>query len=154
MELVIERATIDDVTEIAKLFDAYRVFYEQRSDLDLATEFLTDRINKSESVIFYAKNSEGKYVGFTQLYPSYCSVAAKRIWILYDLFVASDVRANGIGTKLLNRARDFAEQTYANEIVLETARSNVKAQKLYESLGYEKITEYFGYSLEIGKEFV
>jgi len=61
------------------------------------------------------------------------------------------VRANGIGTKLLNRARDFAEQTYANEIVLETARSNVKAQKLYESLGYEKITEYFGYSLEIGK---
>ncbi len=151
MELIIERATIDDVTEIAKLFDAYRVFYEQRSDLDLATEFLTDRINKSESVIFYAKISEGKYVGFTQLYPSYCSVAAKRIWILYDLFVASDVRANGIGTKLLNRARDFAEQTYANEIVLETARSNVKAQKLYESLGYEKITEYFGYSLEIGK---
>lgn len=151
MELVIERATIGDVTEIAKLFDAYRVFYEQRSDLDLATEFLTDRINKSESVIFYAKIPEGKYVGFTQLYPSYCSVAAKRIWILYDLFVASDVRANGIGTKLLNRARDFAEQTNADEIVLETARSNVKAQKLYESLGYEKITEYFGYSLEIGK---
>lgn len=28
MELVIERATIGDVTEIAKLFDAYRVFTE------------------------------------------------------------------------------------------------------------------------------
>ena len=30
MELVIERATIADVTEIAKIFDAYRVFYKQR----------------------------------------------------------------------------------------------------------------------------
>jgi len=45
----------------------------------------------------------------------------------------------------------FAEQTFAKEIVLETAKSNVTAQKLYESLGYEKDTEFFSYSLEINK---
>ena len=88
MELVIERATIDDVTEIAKLFDAYRVFYMQQDDLMLASEFLTERINNSESVIFYAKDVAGNYVGFTQLYPSFCSIAVQRTWILYDLFVA------------------------------------------------------------------
>jgi ribosomal protein S18 acetylase RimI-like enzyme len=149
MEIVIERATIDDVPEIAKLFDAYRVFYKQRDDMLLATEFLTERINNSESVIFYAKDVAGNYVGFTQLYPSFCSVATQRTWILYDLFVAEEVRGNGIGTNLLNRAREFAEQTSAKEIVLETARSNLTAQKLYESLGYEKDTEFFSYSLEI-----
>jgi ribosomal protein S18 acetylase RimI-like enzyme len=149
MEIVIERATIDDVPEIAKLFDAYRVFYKQHDDMLLATEFLTERINNSESVIFYAKDVAGNYVGFTQLYPSFCSVAAQRTWILYDLFVAEEVRGNGIGTNLLNRAREFAEQTSAKEIVLETARSNLTAQKLYESLGYEKDTEFFSYSLEI-----
>jgi ribosomal protein S18 acetylase RimI-like enzyme len=151
MELVIERATIDDVTEIAKLFNAYRVFYKQHDDLVLATEFLAKRINNSESVIFYAKDTDGKYVGFTQLYPSFCSVSAQRTWILYDLYVAEDVRGNGIGTNLLNRAREFAEETMAKEILLETARSNVKAQKLYESLGYEKDTEYFSYFLNINK---
>ena len=149
MEIVIERATIDDVPEIAKLFDAYRVFYKQRDDMLLATEFLTERINNSESVIFYAKDVAGNYVGFTQLYPSFCSVATQRTWILYDLFVVEEVRGNGIGTNLLNRAREFAEQTSAKEIVLETARSNLTAQKLYESLGYEKDTEFFSYSLEI-----
>ena len=151
MELVIERATIADVTEIAKIFDAYRVFYKQRTDLALATEFLTERINNSESVIFFARDNTGKYVGFTQLYPSFCSVAAQRTWILYDLFVAEDVRGNGVGTNLLNRAKEFAELTFAKEIVLETARSNVIAQKLYESLGYEKDTEFFSYALEINR---
>lgn len=151
MKLVIERATIDDVTEIAKLFNAYRVFYKQHDDLALATEFLTERINNSQSVIFYAKDTDGKYIGFTQLYPSFCSVSAQRTWILYDLYVAEDVRGNGIGTNLLNRAREFAEETIAKEILLETARSNVKAQKLYESLGYEKDTEYFSYFLNINK---
>ncbi len=151
MELVIERATVDDVTEIAKLFDAYRSFYDQRHDLTLATEFLTERINNSESVIFYAKDVVGNYVGFTQLYPSFCSVAAQRTWILYDLFVSEEVRGQGVGTNLLNRAKEFAEQTSAKEIVLETAKSNVTAQKLYESLGYEKDTEFFSYSLEINK---
>ncbi len=149
MELVIERATIDDVTEIAKLFDAYRVYYMQQDDLMLASEFLTERINNSESVIFYAKDVAGNYVGFTQLYPSFCSVAAQRTWILYDLFVAEEVRGNGVGTNLLNKAKEFAEQTSAKEIVLETARSNVTAQKLYESLGYEKDMEFFSYTLEI-----
>lgn len=151
MELVIERATTEDVTEIAELFNAYRVFYKQHDDVVLATEFLTERINNSESVIFYAKDTDGKYVGFTQLYPSFCSVSAQRTWILYDLYVAEDVRRNGIGTNLLNRAREFAEETIAKEILLETARSNVKAQKLYESLGYEKDTEYFSYFLNINK---
>ena len=151
MELAIEQATIDDVTEIAKLFDAYRVFYEQPDDLVLATEFLTERINNSESVIFYAKDGAGNYMGFTQLYPSFCSVAAQRIWILYDLFVSETARGQGVGTNLLNRAKEFAEQTFAKEIVLETAKSNVTAQKLYESLGYEKDTEFFSYSLEINK---
>jgi ribosomal protein S18 acetylase RimI-like enzyme len=151
MELIIERATIDDVTEIAKLFDAYRSFYEQPNDLALATEFLTERITNSESVIFYAKDVAGNYVGFTQLYPSFCSVAAQRTWILYDLFVSEEVRGQGVGTNLLNRAKEFAEQTFSKEIVLETAKSNVTAQKLYESLGYEKDTEFFSYSLEINK---
>ncbi|SVB84771.1 uncharacterized protein METZ01_LOCUS237625 [marine metagenome] len=151
MKLVIERATIDDVTEVAKLFNAYRLFYNQHDDLALATEFLAERINNSESVIFYAKDVDGGYVGFTQLYPSFCSVSAQRIWILYDLYVAEDVRSNGIGTNLLNRAREFAEETIAKEILLDTARSNVKAQKLYESLGYEKDKEYLSYSLTIHK---
>ncbi len=99
MEVTIRQATTDDIEEIAKLFDAYRVFYEQGSDLSLAQEFLGNRLNNLESVIFCAYTSDEHCVGFAQLYPSFSSVSAKRIWILNDLFVLESVRGMGIGTK-------------------------------------------------------
>ena len=151
MEPVIAQATLDDVPEIAKLFDAYRVFYKQTSDLSRATTFLTERVNNSESVIFYAKDDAGRFLGFTQLYPGFCSIAAHRLWTLYDLFVAADARGGGVGTKLLNRAKEFAKQTSAGELRLDTDKKNVRAQKLYESLGYVQDTEFFSYALEIDR---
>lgn len=151
MEFSIERATIDDIGEIAKLFNDYRIFYEQPSDLALATDFLTERINNDESVIFYARDLEGNYVGFTQLYPGFCSVAAERSWTLYDLFVAEEARCHAIGKTLLNKAREFVAQTPAHGISLQTGINNFNAQRLYESLGYERDTEFYNYFLDFNK---
>jgi len=147
--VIIEEAEFSDLKEISKLFDAYRVFYKQPSDLLLANQFLSERIDKHESVIFYAKNNKEEYLGFTQLYPSFSSVSAKRIWILNDLFVSEKARGLGIGKNLLNRAKEFALETDAKGIALETDITNVNAQGLYESLGYIKNSEHFYYFLEL-----
>ena len=145
MEVTIRQATTDDIEEIAKLFDAYRVFFEQGSDLSLAQEFLGDRFNNSESVIFCAYTSDERCVGFAQLYPSFSSVSAKRIWILNDLFVLESVRGMGIGTKLLSEIEAFGEESQAIAILVEATVSNTGAQKLYESKGYQKVTERLFY---------
>ena len=145
MEVTIRQATTDDIEEIAKLFDAYRVFFEQGSDLSLAQEFLGDRLNNSESVIFCAYTSDERCVGFAQLYPSFSSVSAKRIWILNDLFVLESVRGMGIGTKLLSEIEAFGEESQAKGVLIETTVSNTGAQKLYESKGYQKVTGRFFY---------
>ena len=145
MEVTIRQATTDDIEEIAKLFDAYRVFFEQGSDLSLAQEFLGDRLNNSESVIFCAYTSDERCVGFAQLYPSFSSVSAKRIWILNDLFVLESVRGMGIGTKLLSEIEAFGEESQAIAILVEATVSNTGAQKLYESKGYQKVTERLFY---------
>ena len=145
MEVTIRQPTTDDIEEIAKLFDAYRVFFEQGSDLSLAQEFLGDRFNNSESVIFCAYTSDERCVGFAQLYPSFSSVSAKRIWILNDLFVLESVRGMGIGTKLLSEIEAFGEESQAIAILVEATVSNTGAQKLYESKGYQKVTERLFY---------
>ena len=89
MEVTIRRATADDVELLSKLFDAYRVFYGQNSDVPLAQEFLGDRLRNSESVVYCAFTPDERCGGFAQLYPSFSSVSARRIWILNDLFVDS-----------------------------------------------------------------
>jgi ribosomal protein S18 acetylase RimI-like enzyme len=149
-ELKTFRASARDVPLLAPLFDAYRVFYGRPSDHKLAEEFLLDRLNAEESVIFYCRQlSSGSPVGFTQLYPSFSSVSAGRIWILNDLFVSPEARRFGAGRVLIQAAHDHARDTGALRVVLSTAHTNQTAQALYESIGYIRDTEFRSYSFAI-----
>ena len=70
-------------------------------------------------------------------------------WILYDLFVTPDGRGKGIARKLMQRAKQLAQETDTKYITLETARDNLIGQALYESEGYERDTEFYAYSLSL-----
>ncbi|ANO52128.1 GNAT family N-acetyltransferase [Woeseia oceani] len=147
MNISIRRASLDNVAGVAKLFDAYRVFYKQKSDPDLALQFLTDRLGNAESVIFFAEDESGNYLGFTQLFATFSSVSAERMWILNDLYVDSAARGHGVGTRLMNAARDHSIESGAKGLTLSTATDNTTAQSLYETLGYERDTEFYSYYL-------
>jgi len=147
VEPTIVRAGRDELDDLAPLFDGYRQFYGQRSDLTAARGFLRDRIERDESVIYLAYANGGEAAGFTQLYPSFSSVSLKPLWILNDLFVRSDVRRGGVGRALLERARRHALETGAKGLVLSTGVTNKAAQTLYESCGWLRDEEFFQYHL-------
>lgn len=92
----IYEATIADLDGLASVFNNYRMFYRQDSDLEGAKVFLRNRIERKESVIFVAVE-DGEYIGFTQLYPSFSSISMKELWILNDLFVQAAKRGAGTG---------------------------------------------------------
>jgi GNAT superfamily N-acetyltransferase len=142
------QAGVGQVPQVAPLFDAYRQFYRQPSDLAGAAAFLRQRIERSESVVFLALD-EGAAVGFTQLYPCFSSTSMKRLWILNDLFVAPEARRGGVAKALMERARRLALETSAESLALETAVDNHNAQKLYEQLGWIRDEEYFRYALRV-----
>ncbi len=147
--LRIIRAGEAELTRVSPLFDLYRQFYQQPADPGLARKFLRNNIRKAQSVIFLASDQSGQDLGFTQLYPGWCSVAGAPFWILYDLYVSREARQRGVARALMNEALKLARKTRACRIDLETAVDNYDAQALYESLGYERDTEFFKYSLEL-----
>lgn len=144
----IMRATAESIDQIAPLFDAYRVFYHQPSDLPGARAYLRQRLGNEESVIFWAMNpvDEAPW-GFTQLYPSFSSVSMQPVWILYDLYVVPERRRHGVGRALMEHARYFASESGAHSITLATALDNIPGQRLYESLGYVRDEEFYYYEL-------
>ncbi len=146
MEVIL--ANVEHLEEVAKLFDRYRMFYQQSSDLGAARSFILDRLQKGDSKIFVAEDHE-QIMGFTQLYPSFSSVSMKPIWILNDLFVAEDYRQQGAAKLLISAAANFARETGAVRITLSTQISNVTAQSLYESLGYVKDEDFYHYALSV-----
>ena len=143
----IENAEQRHLAEVSRLFDLYRQFYECEPDLEIATDFISARIRNGESKIFVAMDG-AKALGFVQLYPSFCSVEAIRIQILYDLYVDAAARKLGVGEQLMNRASEFARESGASRVDLLTAHSNVIGQHLYEKLGYHIADQDFhAYSL-------
>ena len=146
----IRRASGADLRTVAELFDGYRQFYGQPADYVLAEAFLRDRFTRNDSVVFLAIDTQsGDGLGFVQLYPSFSSVAARRIWILNDLFVAPAARQRGVGRALLDAARDHGLDTGAKRLVLSTATTNREARALYESYGYKQEDVFLVYKLEL-----
>ncbi|MFJ4194436.1 GNAT family N-acetyltransferase [Pseudomonas sp. NPDC089534] len=145
------RADASHLDAVAALFDAYRGFYGQPSDLTQSRAFIAERLAVGESAIFIAQDADGQALGFVQLYPSFSSIDAHRTWLLSDLFTTPAARGRGAGRLLMNTARDFAVQSGAKGLVLETATDNFTAQGLYESLGWVRDTGYFTYTLDLRK---
>jgi ribosomal protein S18 acetylase RimI-like enzyme len=139
-------ATLKDLSNIAALFDAYRQFYEQPADLTLATQYIGDRMRRNESVILLAENDQHAAVGFCQLYPTFCSVEAKPIFALYDLYVQPSARQLGVGKLLLQAAEQHARENGLARMDLTTAKTNYPAQSLYESLGWVRDEVFLAYN--------
>jgi len=144
----IRLAALPDLAAVAALFDAYRQFYEQPADPALALQFIGERMRRQESVILVAQavDTPQTLVGFCQLYPSFCSVIAQPICTLYDLYVAPEARQTGAGRALMQAAHAHAQQNGFARLDLSTARTNHKAQALYESLGWVRDEVFLYYN--------
>jgi len=143
------QANVADLEQLAPLFNTYRMFYGQGNDLALARSFLLERFQHHQSIIFLALRGDGTAVGFTQLYPSFSSVSAGRIFILNDLFVAPEARRSGVAAQLLTAAANHGRAVGAIRLSLSTATTNEAAQALYSSEGWVRDTGFYEYSLAL-----
>ncbi len=147
-DIRVRPATRDDIAQVGRLFDAYRVFYEATSDRDGATAFMQKRLERRDSAILLAEIAH-RACGFVQLYPLFSSVAMERMWLLNDLYVAVDARRRGVGRALMRAAEAYARADGVRLLQLETAHTNASARALYESEGYARDTVFRTYTKTI-----
>src|SRR5262245_6619275 len=140
--MIVRQAKKKDLDQLSILFDKYRIFYKQRSDVKGSKEFLKKRMKRNESVIFVAEERK-QLIGFTQLFPIFSSVSMQRTWLLNDLFVNESSRGKGAAPALLNVAKEFGAETNSKWLLLQTAADNLTAQKVYEKNGWVKETDFF-----------
>tara|TARA_B110000483_G_C18177744_1_gene535667 strand:+ start:716 stop:1162 length:447 start_codon:yes stop_codon:yes gene_type:complete len=126
-----------DIEQLAELFDEYRVFYRNDSDVNAAKNFLADRIKYRDSEIFVCETNEDKLVGFVQLYPLFSSTRMQKLWLLNDLFVTPEFRGMEISIHLIDRAKKLVRDSSACAMFLETEKSNMIGNKLYTKTGFK-----------------
>ena len=144
-QVQVRPAGIADLDALAPLFDAYRQFYEQAADPLRARTFLAERLAQQQSLLWLALQGD-QAVGFCQCYPSFCSVAAAPIWVLYDLYVAPEARGTGTGRTLMQVVEVAARSQGVARLDLTTAHNNRVAQALYVSKGWQRDQVFWAYN--------
>ncbi|MCW5516510.1 GNAT family N-acetyltransferase [Muriicola sp. Z0-33] len=139
----VTRATEEQIDQLTPLFDAYRTFYKQPSDIVAARIYLLNRLMKKEATVFLAYENEIP-IGFTLLYATFSSVSMAPVFILNDLYVSENARNKGVGEALLNRAKAHCKEMGYKGLALETAIDN-PAQQLYERLDWKRDSHCFHY---------
>ncbi|WHZ03859.1 GNAT family N-acetyltransferase [Neobacillus sp. YX16] len=144
----IRQATIQDLHRIVPIFDSYRKYFGQKKDPDMVEEFLFDRFEHLESVIFIAEQQD-EVIGFAQLYPVFSSLTLQRVWLLNDFFIAEEFRGSGVGSQLFTAVKEFTLLTKSKGIELSVEHTNKKAWSFWEKQGFKQDEEfrYYFYKL-------
>lgn len=138
-----------DLDDLTRLFAGYLQFYREEKPLAAIRAFLAQRLSSGDSMLFLARDPQGAALGFVQLYPFQASLALQPAWLLSDLYVLEAARRQGVGEALMNSARAHAESTGACGLQLQTAKSNLAGQALYERLGYVRDELFHTYWLAL-----
>jgi GNAT superfamily N-acetyltransferase len=136
-EATITRATAADIAALAPLFDAYRMFFTQRERIDESLRFLADRFAREETVVFMAW-AGGDALGFIQLYPLWSSWYCRRIWFVSDLYVKESARKHGLGQRLVERVKAYADETLASSVMVELPHVEPHLAAFYAKLGFHR----------------
>lgn len=144
----VKKASLEDLDQTAELYNLYRIFYRQPSELERGKAFLKERFLNGESEVFLVFVEE-KAVGFVQLYKLFHYGKLEKQWLLSDLFVHPDYRGQGLSVALIDRSKQWCIETQACGLLLETEKTNVVGNQLYPRCGFERddVHNYYNFWL-------
>ncbi|PNZ39544.1 GNAT family N-acetyltransferase [Mammaliicoccus vitulinus] len=141
----ISRLQVNEVNKIIPIFNEYRVYFGEQSDIDAAERFLYENLSSDNAVIFIAEDNDD-VIGFIQLYTMLSSMKMSELLIINDLYLTAKARGQRIGEKLMHQVFKYGKENGYETIYLETEKSNIGGNRLYTKLGMQIDDEHNYYS--------
>lgn len=140
----------EDLAELLPLVRAYCDFYAvappDEELMALCRALIADP--EREGLQLVARDPEGRAIGFATIFWAWSTLSAARIGILNDLYVDAEARGSGAAEALISACRDHCEERGARWLSWQTAKDNLRAQKVYERVGATR-EEWVDYSLKV-----
>jgi ribosomal protein S18 acetylase RimI-like enzyme len=100
-------------------------------------ERLVDGLAEHPSVkVLFALYDE-EIAGLTVCFVNFGTFLAKKFISIHDVVVKKEFRGKGIGRALMEGIVELSEELDCSKITLEVREDNIRAQKLYRSLGFK-----------------
>jgi GNAT superfamily N-acetyltransferase len=151
VRFVITTVTDADLPELLLLMRGYCDFYEvdpsENTLLAMSRMLIDDP--ELEGTQLLARDDEGRAVGFATIFWTWSTLSASRLGVMNDLFVVSDARGGGHADALIAACVDRCRERGATELAWQTAKTNLRAQALYERVGATRDERWLDYSLDV-----
>jgi GNAT superfamily N-acetyltransferase len=147
---VIARVTEDDLPDLLPLMRSYCDFYGAATPdgelLALSRALLASP--DCHGVQLIARDADGRAVGFATVYWTWSTLRAAEVGVMNDLFVSERARGGGVAEGLIDACLGLCRKRGAAELGWQTAKDNLRAQKVYERVGGRR-SEWVDYSLRV-----
>ena len=112
-----------------------------------ATVALREAIDSRDAVVLVAVAEGGTVVGVCTAYHTIHAIRfGPRAWV-EELAVDPQMRSRGIGSRLLNAAKDWARERGASHLKLDSALARTEAHRFYEREGPSGRSNSYDYEL-------
>src|SRR5262245_53082417 len=120
---------------VLPLIADYQRFYEATPDhARNRSHFAQFQEDHSQGIQFVALDETDRALGFATLYFPFGSVSARVNCLMNDLYAIPEARGQGVGRALILHCLAYARDHGFSSIYWQTAQSNARAQRLYDSL--------------------
>lgn len=132
------------------LFEGYTTFYKQEFTDQKALIVWSWISDKDHETFGFVAERDGELVGLIHLREFARPLAASRGLFVDDLYVVDEVRGSGIGSALLDTAKQYAHENNLSVVRWITAPDNEVAQVLYDKVATK--TEWLTYDMNPNSE--
>ena len=141
-----EFASVENIIRESQLID-------DLLSIDQAISFIKSKLERNKVKIFAFKSDQNQFIAFVILAAKIDPYSIiKYNWHISYLYVQKEYRRNKIAFRLMQKCIEYSIFTRVNFLTLNTGIDNFPAQKLYESMGFEKrnfLANYCYYQLSI-----
>ncbi len=152
MEITIRPATLDDVSILIGFVQAYYVYDKILFDEAASRAALTDLLTHEQLGRVWLVCADRQPIGYAVLAFGYSLEYHGRDASLDELYLEESHRGQGIGTQVMHHLEAAARSLGIRAIHLEVERDNERAQRFYESLGFEARRRFFSMSKRLGHD--
>lgn len=132
MQINIFKAEISDYPQILLLFQEFALFEKLPDKMVNSVERMIAEKDYFNCLV--AKTAEGRIVAYASYFLCYYTWIGKCLY-MDDLYVTSEFRGQGLGTRLINNIIEVAKQSNCHKMRWQVSRWNSPAIKFYQSLG-------------------
>lgn len=161
--LSLRKATVQDFDDLCLLFqqidDLHLSMYPnvfQPFDGDpRSLEQIMRWIKNPQSDILIVEKGEGELIGALKVIveetPDYPNFVPQRLLLVDEIIVDTNYQGEGIGTLLMEEAKEWALQNNLSRIELNVYEKNERSLRFYEKLGFETFKRRMSFDLKKDK---